>query len=278
MENLASETNCGESLDGAPVALIPAKQSASDVAAVVVSYDGCADLWPAFFSLFFRLWPDVPYPLYLISNHLTFPDMRVTALCVGDDFSWSETLSRGLELISSRFVLLMLDDFFLTAPVETALIERMHALMVANNAAYLRLVPNPKPNACCPENPEIGVIAKGAPYRASLQVAFWDRQLLLDLLRRGELAWSFELKGSRRSDAITEPFFSVCDGSTAILYRHVLQRGKLLPDAVRHFAPLGIAFDFSKRAVASEFRLYWQTSAVRLLLGRVWRFVMRRPL
>jgi hypothetical protein len=39
------------------------QQLASDVSAVVLSHDGYADLWPAFFELLFRFWPDLPYPL-----------------------------------------------------------------------------------------------------------------------------------------------------------------------------------------------------------------------
>jgi hypothetical protein len=250
----------------------------SDVSAVVVSHDGFADVWPSFFGLLFRFWPDLPYPLHLISNHLSFPDKRIIPLRVGDDLSWSDTVARGLERISSRVVLLMLDDFFLSAPVDTACVARLHATMIAKGAVYLRLRPNPAADVPCLDAPDVGVIAKGASYRTSLQIAFWDRLTLLNLLRRNESAWDFELRGSRRSNEISEPFFSVCDGISAISYRHAVQRGKWLPDAIKHFTPLGIAFDCSKRPIASELSLLWQTSAPRLLLGRAWRFVARRPL
>lgn len=272
MENSTDEASCQVDYQ------VPARQPDSDVAAVVASFDGFSDVWTGFFLLLFRFWPDMPYPLYLISNHLTFSDERVSTLCVGDDLSWSETLARGLERLSNRFILLILDDFFLTAPVDTAHVRRLHAAMIAKGAIYLRLAPNPAPDVPDPEMPDLGVIAKGAPYRASLQIAFWDRLALLNLLRRNESAWDFELKGSRRSDPIAEPFLSVCAGISAISYRHVVRRGKWLPDAVRHFSPLGIAFDCSKRTVESELYLRWQRSAARLFLGRAWRFVMRQTI
>jgi hypothetical protein len=249
---------------------------------VVVSHDGCADIWPGFFGLMSRFWVDLPYPLYLISNHLAFPDKSITTLRVGDDQSWSDTLARGLERIPSRYVLLILDDFFLTGPVDTALVLRTHDAMVAKGAAYLRLVPNPAADEPCPDLPPdlpmIGTINKGAPYRASLQMAFWLRSALIDLLRRGESAWDFEIKGSRRSDAMREPFLGACGGFPIIPYRHVLRRGKLLPDAVRFFAPFGVSFDFSKRQLESTVNLRWQASAVRRHLGKAWRTVTRRSL
>ncbi|HEX3505307.1 MAG TPA: hypothetical protein VHU22_18115 [Xanthobacteraceae bacterium] len=250
----------------------------ADVSAVVVSHDGCADIWPGCFGLITQFWPDLPYPLYLISNHLTFPDERINTLCVGDDRSWSDTLARGLERISSRYVLLVLDDFFLTAPVDTALVRRMHEAMVAKGAAYMRLVPNPAADEPCPDMPVIGTIKKGAAYRASLQMAFWRRDALIDLLRREESAWDFEIKASRRSDAMQEAFLGVRDGFSVIPYRHVLRRGKLLPDAVRFFAPLGVSFDFSKRQLESTLNLRWQASAVRRHLGSAWRSVIGRSL
>ena len=262
-----------QSAEQMPVAAEPL---APDVSAVVVSYDGCADIWPGFFKLLSKFWPDLPYPLFLISNHLTFSDKRVTSLCVGDDLSWSETLARGLERISSRYVLLILDDFFLSAPVDTALVQRVHQAAVARGAVYMRLVPNPAADAPYPDMPAIGAINKGAPYRTSLQIAFWLRSTLIDLLRREESAWDFEIKGSRRSDAINEVFLSVCDGFPIVPYRNVLRRGKVLPDAVRYFAPLGVNFDLSKRRLESTLNLRWQASAAKRHLGKAWRFMTLR--
>ena len=142
----------------------------SDVSAVVISHDRYADVWHGFFQLLFRFWRDRPYPLYLISNHLAFPDERVISLQVGDDLSWSQTLARGLERIPSRYVLVMLEDFYLTAPVDTDHIRRLHDAMVATGAALLRLVANPKPDRPHRQLPELGYIDKGAPYRTSLQI------------------------------------------------------------------------------------------------------------
>ena len=114
------------------------QQPASDVSAVVLSHDGYADLWPAFFELLFRFWPDLPYPLHLVSNRRTFLDDRVIPVRVGDERSWSQTLARALDHIHGRYVLLMLEDYFLTGRVDTARIVRMHAAMIKLRAVYLR--------------------------------------------------------------------------------------------------------------------------------------------
>jgi hypothetical protein len=253
------------------------QQLVSDVSAVVLSHDGYADLWPAFFELLFRFWPDLPYPLHLVSNHRTFSDSRVIPVRVGDDRSWSQTLARALDGISSCYVLLLLDDYFLTGSVDTAHIARLHAAMVELGAVYLRLAPAPKPDSPCPGFPHIGFIAKGAPYRSSLQIAFWKRSALLGLLRQDETAWDFELNGSRRSDRITDPFLSVYD-ARALPYRHAVRRGRWIPNAIRHFATLGVTVDAANRPTESVLYARWEESAVRRFLGKTWRFVTRRKL
>ena len=253
------------------------QQLAPDVSAVVLSHDGYADLWPAFFELLFRFWPDLPYPLHLVSNGRTFPDDRVIPVRVGDDRSWSQTLACALDHIPGRYVLLMLEDYFLTGRVDTARIARLHATMVKLRAVYLRLAPAPKPDSPCPGFSDIGYIAKGAPYRTSLQIAFWERSALLGLLRQDETAWDFELKGSRRSDQISDPFLSVYDG-LALPYRHAVRRGRWIPGAIRQFAALGITFDSTNRPTESELYARWEESAARRFLGKAWRFVRRRKL
>lgn len=252
------------------------QNSNADVSLVVVSHDGFADVWPGFFKMLFRHWPDRPYPLYLISNAKTFDDARVTPLLVGDDRSWSQTLAAGLQRISTPYVLLTLEDFYLTAPVDSAALARLHQVMVDSGGAYLRVMANPKPDQPHPDRLDIGLISPGAPYRTSTQMAFWDRAALLSLLREEKSAWDFELKGSRRSDKLPMSFLSISTASSPITYRHVVYRGKWLPDAIRDLEPLGLTFDLSKRLVVSRAHLRWQQSLPRRLAGRIWTALFRR--
>jgi len=60
-----------------------------DVAILVSSFDGFSDLWSPFFMLFWRYWPDCPYPVYLISNNKIYENPRITTIMVGEDRHWS---------------------------------------------------------------------------------------------------------------------------------------------------------------------------------------------
>ena len=64
------------------------------LAILICSCDAYADVWDPFFTLFFRHWPDCPWPIYLIANHRRYPDDRVNTLLLGDDKDWSTNILR----------------------------------------------------------------------------------------------------------------------------------------------------------------------------------------
>lgn len=230
-----------------------------DIAAVVVSRDVAADVWRGFFELWFRFWPDMPYPFYLISNHLDYPDPRVITLRTGDEVTWSQRVARALERVPNRYLLLSTDDFYLSQRVDTDNIRRLHALMVKKGAAYLRLMPYPPADEPLPESPDIGVIRPGALYRASLHMSFWDRSTFLSLLDPKESPVDFEIAGSRRSDAIADPFLGVCADVWAFNYYNAVRVGKWARDAVAFCDQIGLRLDLSKRPMQTAFDVWWHT-------------------
>ena len=65
----------------------------SGVPILVVSCDQYADVWPAFFELFFRHWPDCPGSVHLGTNFKAYDDPRVRMLRVGRDVTWAASVS-----------------------------------------------------------------------------------------------------------------------------------------------------------------------------------------
>lgn len=89
------------------------------LAVLVPSCDKYADLWKPFFTLFWKFWPDCPFPVYLLTNISTIDDNRVQVLPVGQDVSWSDNLAKTLEKLNYEYVFLFLDDLFLVGRVDT---------------------------------------------------------------------------------------------------------------------------------------------------------------
>jgi len=218
-----------------------------DVTVLVVSCDKYSDLWPVFFELFFRYWPDCPYQLALGSNFKTFDDSRVKAIPIGEDVSWADSLKKMLTRVGSQYVLLLLDDFLLRKTVRTDEIRTRFKILHNRRGVYLRLRPAPPPDKAVPACP-FGEIGFGAPYRASLQAAIWNKETLASLLHPGESPWEMELLGSRRSDSIPG-FYSVWQ--PLIVYRHAIERGVWLRYAVRICRKEAINVDSTRRPVMS---------------------------
>lgn len=244
---------------------------ASQCTILVPSCDAYADLWTPFVTLFFRHWPDCPFPVALGSNDLPFRHARVRTIHAGHGTNWANRVRQQIEALDTPYVLVMLEDFLLRAAVDTPLVLRCLESLVALDGDMLRLVPRPGPDEPVPGHPHVGRIAPGAPYRVSTQGGFWRRETLLALMRRDESIWQFELLGSRRSDdrpgfyAVWQPVFT---------YWHVVERGKWFPWEARRFGRMNIGCDFDRRPIMArrEAAVWLLQKSIALGLGTLpWR-------
>lgn len=244
---------------------------------LISSCDNFRDLWEPYFTLFWRYWPDCPYPIYLITNYLRYDDDRVSSIQVGEDKNWSGNCRTALANFPHPYVLYTHEDFLLMKSVDTTHIKRLVSFMQKSRAAYLRLYPCPGPDVPLENTDEIGMISKGAPYRVSLQVALWRKDVLESLLVENETGWDMELKGSRRSDKIDLPFLSVTMDPTTgrntnppiSYFCTAVVKGKWLSDAVKFCRAEGIEVDLSVRKVRSQLDEFWENSLVREGYGRI---------
>jgi len=212
---------------------------------LVVSCDRYRDLWPPFFHQFWKYWPACPFPVYLGANTATWHDPRVCTLHAGADESWSKSLKFFLSRIPSRYVLVLLEDFFLDGPVSNAGIASSLETLEGLDGTVLRLVPNPPPDLAVKNHPGVGEIHRLAPFRVSAQPGIWNRSALLAVLRDGESAWDFEHRGTLRSQTDTRGYF--CMRATSLVCRHVVEQGKWFRPAARYYGKLNIGCDFAAR-------------------------------
>lgn len=233
----------------------------SDLGILIKSCDSYSDLWHPFFTLWWRYWPDCPYPVYLGANHKEWKDPRVKMILVGDDHSWGECTRKMVETFPHEYIMLSVEDYFLTKPIDTHRINELLRAFVQLNAGYLRLDPSPKPDRIVPGHPDIGEIDRGAPYRISLHISFWRRDVLLSLLRDGETVWDMELKGSRRSDVVSAGFFSTWEDVTCF-DKGGVSRGKWTPSAISLARKEQLELDFSARSRLSPLQAIWRHTIV----------------
>jgi hypothetical protein len=226
------------------------------VSVLVTSCDRYRDLWPPFFTLFFRYWPDCPYSVYLGANEQTYADPRVEAVLVGPDRDWARGVRTMLDRMPTRWVVVLLEDYLLNRPADGGRIASLATVARERDAACLRLAPIPGASSELPDLAGVGELPPGTPYRVSLQAAVWDRNVLSGLVREGESPWRLEIDGSRRSDALDRPFLSVTQASTSPLpyFATGVVRGRWLREAVELCRAEGIEPDLNARPLESS----WQ--------------------
>lgn len=228
---------------------------------LVPSCDRYEDVWAPFFALLRRHWPDCPFRVVLGTNHLRCAEPGVETLCIGDDTTWSAGLRKMLEALEAETVLVVLEDFLLTRRVDTAALLARLGDLEALGGAYLRLRPFPPPDLRLARFEAVGEIEPGAPYRASMQAAFWRRESLLGLLRSHENPWEFEIFGARRSDADGRGYYATW--APALEFYAGVTAGQWIPYAVALCREHGVGVDLSRRPMMSP------RDAMRRNIGRV---------
>lgn len=225
------------------------QQTNGKLAIYIASFDGYSDLWEPFFELFWKFWPDCPYDVYLGANSKDFDDDRVTILRSPNDAVWSDRARHHLEQIDHDYVLVMLDDWFVEAPVDAPAIARLVEIFDIVRGHAIRLMPDPKPTLALGGLPEIGLMGLGIQNRTSTQATIWRRTSLLQLLRDGESLWEFEVYGAARSNMWSGGVFSVW--TAPIKYFGAVDAGKFTRAATRYLERNNVTYAPEKRATKS---------------------------
>lgn len=192
-----------------PTSRAPAAQDedAPAFSVLVNTCDAYGDCWEPFFTLAARYWPDVPQPILLNTERVSyrFPGLAITSVCnsqgepEGKRLPWGEAVLRALDQVTTDVVLYLQDDYFLRAPVDTAALGEFAGIIREGGSDCIRLVETDNAGPWVPTpDPRLWEVSTASNYLVSLQAALWRTDLLRRALRRHENAWQFEVWGSKR--------------------------------------------------------------------------------
>ena len=211
--------------------------ASTEMTVLVGSCDRYAAIWPAFLDLFWRHWPDCPFPVAIGSNFERCDNPRVDTVLVGEDVSWADSMGKMLAAVSSPYVLLFMDDYMVHERIDTQRVIALLGVLEEMGGNYMRLRRAEKGTSPVVGRDDLREILPGTPYRASLDVAIWSRLALRDLLVVGETPWAMEVHGSERASSL--PGFYA--PTTDVVHRfHILEKGKLQRRAAPFLEGYGI--------------------------------------
>ncbi len=176
---------------------------------LVASCDKYKDVLVLFTELWKKHWADCPFDCVLVTE--TDPDacgIFSRVITCGNRLSWCEMMAQALEQIETPYLMLLMDDYFLTEKVDTVHILSRFEQMQKFNAANLRLIPNPMPQLPFAADSSLGEYDKRKAYCVATQTGFWQRDYLQSLVKGLKSAWEFERYGSFRVSGETRPILA----------------------------------------------------------------------
>ena len=217
-----------------------------DCTVLVTSCDGYHDVENPFITLWRKFWPDCPFETVLLSETVPCAGFGRVIL-TGKGKCWCEMLAEALDQIRTPYVILLMNDYYLEAPVDTANILRRLDQAKAYGAANLRLMPNPPGRRAfrADEGCDLLEYPRNAAYCVTCQTGIWNREYLRGLAARNRSAWEFERFGSFMLDGETRPL--LVTPAKEFPFLDAVHKGYWEPWGVRVMRENGVAYDFSRR-------------------------------
>ena len=97
---------------------------------LIMSCDKFSDLWDGHVQLLEQNWGDRGMKTYLVTDKESDKTFEhVTILSTGEDKEWSERLKCALEQVTTEYVFITLDDYFIIKPVSNEKISNILSIM-----------------------------------------------------------------------------------------------------------------------------------------------------
>lgn len=215
---------------------------------MVLSFDKYSDLWPVYFDCTKKFW-HARIPIYFVTNEKRPEFENVQVITTGPEISWSHRARKAVETIEAKYILLMLEDYYVTSLVEDNIIDSLISFMEKHDADYLRIYPFPKMRFKDAGEQGIHKVPEESLYGANLQASIWKKEYLLKLLEDGDFsAWEFEARQKNGAPTQIKGNLYTVDYAPFQMVNGVLQ-GKWYLPSVKKLEALGINVNTSSRAI-----------------------------
>ena len=218
----------------------------SDCTVLVASCDKYADLLGPFSTLWRKFWPDCPFETVLVTETVPSENLAFDRIIAcGKGRNWCARLVDSLKQIETRYVLLLCDDYYLAAAVDTTLVLKRLEQANRFDAVNLRLIPNPVTKI--PYREGLREYRKNTAYCIATQAGFWNREFLLGLARDKASIWEFERQGSFDLAGEARPILGT--PTKEFPFVDAVHKGYWEPFGVQVLKENGIDYDFSRRGL-----------------------------
>ena len=232
----------------------------SDISIVIGSCDSYIDIAELYVSFLKKNWKDCPYPIFVTTETADFSEPSVTIINNGINCEWAERVINAVNLTSSKYIWLTVDDLFITDPVDGNRISEIIEIMEKEKLYYYGF-----PSRCIDKQEDkryfrkrhkykeykhVFAISRDVPYGVNMGTAIWRKDVLLHILNDGiTTAWEVEnyflKKASKRRGGYYKHY--VDDDGTSLRFAHMIKKGQWIQRGVKEIAESGIFIDYEVR-------------------------------
>lgn len=246
---------------------------------VIISTCGkYADLWDPCLRLMEQNWAARKGQTFLLTDdesEYTFPAVELVAAGKGKELP--QRLQILLPRIHTEYVVLTLDDYFLTQPIEEDAIQTLLRYMEKRDLSYMQMYPMPRcylraeGAAEDPEEPGYYLwdLKQPGDYRVCLTPGIWRKDFLAQTVTQVGNVWQFEVGLTHRAREL-----GVSVGTSnrrEFPYLDVIRKGKVLRKARSWFCRNSIYVSSRKTVPAGAELMLAVRTFIRLYMPR-WFF------
>jgi hypothetical protein len=226
--------------------------SYDNISLLIIGYDPYKDVWDHYFDLLEKYWPDRPRT-YLATNTITPAYKNVTDIPCGADAEWSRKVYQSLDKIPTDYVILLLEDFFTTRPVNGERFEKLITFLERHKVDYCKLLNQSKIiGPAYEEKHALHILSENTTYGVSLQPAFWKKSFLKELVGPENYnAWNFEFTQVKNKTHTRKDITCLGETSNVLEITHAVVQSKYLRSAIRTFKKQGYTIDTTVRPAMS---------------------------
>lgn len=203
------------------------------------SFDGNSDIWPSFFTVFNRFWPNCSYPRYLVSNYKDCNEKGITVIKTEEDKKWIPCTLRAIKKIETKYIFFLLEDYFFSKTINEEDIEEILDYMDEHDIYFYRMSYRSDLDKSKIRQP----IKADPPYVINLQPVIWKRNIfekyLSELSEKGVSSpWDFErhfiefYQSHNDSDFVPGVMYDTRD---LMGYKNAIIQGKWVRKVIKYY-------------------------------------------
>lgn len=169
----------------------------NDLTLLISTCEKFSDIWNIQCSLLNENWGDRDIRTVLLTDAPNpYRHDGVEIVSAGDGADMKDRLSFFVDAIDTEYVLITLDDYFLTKKVDNTKIQSLIRLMEAQKLDYIRLFPSPHSRKTLPIEGEahVRMLTFDKRYDVNLYPGLWRKSFLKETLAAEQSdAWQYEV-------------------------------------------------------------------------------------